>query len=97
MKEKHTHTKKIIKQTKKDGKEQGETEAIVVAAKWFCCAFKLDFIQLICQGSLIFKPNLELALSIILKERELYKSKHAVVECRCLYETCYLFWYVHQS
>ena len=33
MKEKHTHTKKIIKQTKKDGKEQGETEAIVVAAK----------------------------------------------------------------
>ena len=34
--------------------------------------------------SLIFKWNLELALSIILKERELYESKHVVVECRCL-------------
>ena len=97
MKEKHTHTKNIIKQTKKDGKKQGGTEVKVVTAKWFCCAFKLDFVQLICQGPLIFKPNLELALLIILKERELYKLKHVVTECRCLYETCYLFWYVHQS
>ena len=31
------------------------------------CAFKLDFLQLICKASLIFKMNLELALSIILK------------------------------
>ena len=97
MKEKHTHKKNIIKQTNKDGKKQGGTEVIVVTAKWFCCAFKLDFVQLICQGSLIFKPNLELALLIILKERESYKLKHVVMECRCLYETCYLFWYVHQS
>ena len=37
-----------------------------------------------CEGSLIFKSNLELALSITLKERELYESKHAVVECKCL-------------
>ena len=28
--------------------------------------------------------NLALALSIVLRERVLYKSKHAVVECRCL-------------
>ena len=28
--------------------------------------------------------NLAFALSIILKERVLYKSKSAVVECRCL-------------
>ena len=42
--------------------------------------------------------NLELALSLILQERELYESKHAAVECRCLkYETCYPFWYVPQS
>ena len=37
-----------------------------------------------CKASLIFKSNLELDLSIILKERELYESKHAVVECKCL-------------
>ena len=30
------------------------------------------------------KSNLELALSIVLKQRELYESKHVVVECRCL-------------
>ena len=55
-----------------------------VRAKWFYCVFKLGFLQLICKASLIFKSNLELALSIILKERELYKSKHVVVDSRCL-------------
>ena len=50
---------------------------------WFCCAFK--FSQLICKASLIFKSNLELALSIILKQRQLYESKkHVVVDCKCL-------------
>ena len=44
-----------------------------VRAKWFCCVFKLGFVQLICEASLIFNLNLELALSIILKERELYE------------------------
>ena len=43
-----------------------------VRAKWFCFAFRLGFVQLICKASLIFKSNLELALSIILKEKELY-------------------------
>ena len=43
-------------------------------AKWFCFAFKLGFLQLICKASLIFKSNLELALSIILKQRKLYES-----------------------
>ena len=56
----------------------------MVRAKWFCCAFKLGFLQLICKASLIFKSNLELALSIILKQRELYESKHVSEECRCL-------------
>ena len=55
-----------------------------VRAKWFGCVFKQGFLQLICKASLIFKSNLELALSIILKERELYESKHVAVECRCL-------------
>ena len=53
-------------------------------AKSICCAFKLGFLQLICKASLIFKSNLEWALSIILKQRELYESKHVAVECRCL-------------
>ena len=55
-----------------------------VRDKWFCWAFKLGFLQLICEGSLIFTSNLELALSVILKERELYESTHVAVECRCL-------------
>ena len=55
-----------------------------VRAKWFCCAFKVGFLQLICKASLIFKSDFELALSIILKERDLYGSKHVAVECRCL-------------
>ena len=49
-----------------------------VRAKWFCCAFKLGFSQLICKASLVFKSNLKLALSIILKQWELYESKHGV-------------------
>ena len=54
-----------------------------VRAKWFCCAF--DFVlQLICKTSLIFMSNVELALSIILKQRELYESKLVTVECRSL-------------
>ena len=36
------------------------------------------------KASLIFKTNLELALSIILKQRELYESKHVSEECTCL-------------
>ena len=55
-----------------------------VRAKLFCCAFKLGFLQLICKASLIFKLNLELDLYIILKQRELYESRHVAVECRCL-------------
>ena len=55
-----------------------------VRAKWFFCAFKLGFLQGICQASWIFKSNLELALWIILKQRELYQSKHVAVECRYL-------------
>ena len=61
-----------------------------VRAKWFCCSFKLGFAQLLCNSSLIFKSNLELALSNNLKESELYKSKDVVIECRYL-KTCHLF------
>ena len=72
------------KKTKTEKNEGDKSYSKRVGAKWFCCAFKLGFFQLICKASLIFKSNLELALSIILKERELYESKHVAVECRCL-------------
>ena len=72
------------KQTKTERSKGNRSYSERVRAKWFCCAFKLGFLQLICKASLIFKSNLELALSIILKQRELYESKHVAVECRCL-------------
>ena len=74
------------KNKNKERKKQmgGASFSESVRAKWFCCAFKLGFVQLICKASLIFKSSLELALSIILKERELYESNDVVVECRCL-------------
>ena len=68
---KNTKTQKQTK-TKKNKGDRSYSER--VRAKWFCCAFKLGFLQLICKASLIFKSNLELALSIILKQRELYES-----------------------
>ena len=57
MKEKHKQTKK----TKTERNERDKTYSERVRAKWFCRAFKLEFIQLICKASLIFKSNLEQA------------------------------------
>ena len=80
--------KEICKNQQKKNKQRQKgargTEAIVNGWELNDCAFKLGFLQLICKVSLIFKSNLELALSIILKQRELYESKHVAVECRCL-------------
>ena len=62
------------------------------------CAFKLGFLKSICKASTIFKSHLKLALSIILKQRGLYESKHVAVKLDVLkYETCYPFWYAPQS
>ena len=55
------------KDSKKQRSDTSYSESL--RAKWFCCAFKLGFVQLISKTSLIFKLNLKLALSIILKER----------------------------
>ena len=86
------------KQTKTERSMGNRNYSERMRAKWFCCAFKLGFLQLTCKAYLIFKSNLELVLLIILKQRELYESRHVAVECRCLkYETCYPFWYAHQS
>ena len=63
------------KKAKKE-KNKGDRSYIErVRAKWFC----FGFLQLICKGSLIFNLNLKLALSSILKQRELYESKHLAV------------------
>ena len=70
------------KKTKTEKNKGDKSYSERVRAKWFCCAFKLGFLQLIYKASLIFKSSLELALSIILKERELYESKYVAVECR---------------
>ena len=59
------------KQTKTERRKGNRSYSKRVRAKWFCCAFKLGFLRLICQASLIFKSNLELASSIMLKQREL--------------------------
>ena len=57
MKEKHKDNNNK-KQNKGDGSYSER-----VRDKWFCWAFKLGFLQIICKASLIFKSNLELALS----------------------------------
>ena len=61
------NNKRKQRKTERDKGNRSYSER--VRAKWFCCAFKLGFLQLICKGSLIFNSNLELALSIILKQR----------------------------
>ena len=72
------------KQTKTERSKENRSYSERARGKWFCCAFELGFFQSICKASLIFKSNLELALSIILKQRQLHEPKHVAVECRCL-------------
>ena len=49
-----------------------------VRAKWFCCASKVDFVKLIFKAFLVFKLNLELALSIIKKKSIRGKVYHVL-------------------
>ena len=72
------------KQTKADRSKADRRYGERVRAKWFGWAFKLGFLQLICKASLIRKSDLELASSIILKQRELFELNHVSEECRCL-------------
>ena len=74
---------KTTKENKQRQKGARGTEVIVKGWELIACAF-LGFFQLICKVSLIVKSNLELALSIILKQREIFESKHVAEECRCL-------------
>ena len=75
---KKTKTKKK-QQNHKQNKERKEQRCDTiyrerVRANWFCCAFKLEFLQLICKASLIFKSKVQWALSINLNERGWYES-----------------------
>ena len=72
------------KQAKTERSKGNRSYSERAKAKWFWCVLKLGLLQLICKASQIFKSNLELVLSINLKQRELYESKHVVVGCRCL-------------
>ena len=49
-------TQKITKekQVKTERSKGNRSYSERVRDKWFCCAFKLDFLQLICKASLIF-------------------------------------------
>ena len=76
--------REMQKATKEKQTKTERSSSERATAKWFCCVFKLGFIQLICKASLNFKPNLQLLLSIILKQTEWYESKDVAVECRCL-------------
>ena len=80
-KKKKTNKKKQIK-TKTEKKKGNGSYRENMRAKWFSWAFK--FLTNEYRRYLIFKSKLELTLSIILKERKLYESKHVPVECRCL-------------
>ena len=71
------------KQQKKNKQRQkGARGAVAIVKEWELNNFvvHLSFLQLKCKASLIFKSNLVLALSIISKQRELYKSKHVAME-----------------
>ena len=45
------------KQTKAERSKGNRSYSESVRANWFCCAFNLGFLQLICKASLVFKSN----------------------------------------
>ena len=78
------------KQTKAEKSKRNRSYSESVRAKWFCNAFNLGFLQLICRASLIFKSNLELVLSNILKQRELYELKFSLQNSLLSFESLFL-------
>ena len=50
------------KQTKTEKRKGNRSYSERVRAKWFCCAIKLGFLQLICKDFLIFKSNFRVTL-----------------------------------
>ena len=58
-----------IKAKNRDRKKQrsGASYCESMRAKWFCWAFKLGFVELICKASLVFKSNIELKSRDVIK------------------------------
>ena len=52
-----TKSKQSKQKTKTEKNKGDRSYSERVRAKWFWCAFKLGFLQLICKASLIFKSN----------------------------------------
>ena len=57
--------KRNAEKTKTEKNKEDKSYSERARAKWFCRAFKLGFLQLICKASVLFKSNLELVLSVI--------------------------------
>ena len=68
------------KQQKKIKQRQKRARGTVTIVK----GWELNDFVVIFKSSLICKTKLELALSVTLKQKKLYQSKHVVEECRCL-------------
>ena len=62
-----TTKKQTMTENRKGNRDYNER----VRANWCSCVFKLGFLQFVCKASLIFKLNLESALSIILKQKRI--------------------------
>ena len=67
------------KQNKAERSNGNRSYSERVRAKWFCCAFKLGFLQLICQASLIFKSNLELARTTASTSKFIYQERFQII------------------
>ena len=84
---------KTKQQNNNNKKRKGDgSYSKMVSDKWFCWAFKLGFLQLNCKASVIFKSNLELALSIKTKENYMSQSMLQWSVDVHKYETYYPFW-----
>ena len=83
-KQQQQHQKKQTNKQRQKRTKRDTRYSEMLKAKWFCCAFKLGFLQLICKASSIFKSELELALSNNLIEREFSGQMYVTVECRYL-------------
>ena len=66
---------KIIDEIERKTTKTKKQRSGSVTAKRFCCVFNLGFVQFMCKASLIFKSNLELALSIISLKKRIIRVK----------------------
>ena len=65
------------RQKSKDKKRQRSDKSYseIVRAKWFCCALKLGFVQLICKASLIFQVDFRVSYINYFKRKRIIRVK----------------------